>query len=129
MKDYDHIIEHEHYQSKKRPHMPLIKRAAQFAPFAALVGYDDAVDEVGHIYDERITLEEDKLNEINSAFMNMKKGSRILITYYRTFGVMEKGNYVTETRIFDHVDIMDERLVFEDGDPIRMADVTDVIKE
>ncbi|MCR4750302.1 MAG: hypothetical protein K5877_10990 [Lachnospiraceae bacterium] len=129
MKDYDHIIEHEHYQSKKRPHMPLIKRAAQFAPFAALVGYDDAVDEAGHIYDERITLEEDKLNEINSAFMNMKKGSRILITYYRTFGVMEKGNYVTETRIFDHVDIMDERLVFEDGDPIRMADVTDVIKE
>ena len=42
---YDDIISLPHHQSKTRPHMPLIDRAAQFSPFAALTGYDDAVKE------------------------------------------------------------------------------------
>ena len=43
---YDDIISLPHHQSKTRPHMPLIDRAAQFSPFAALTGYDDAVKEI-----------------------------------------------------------------------------------
>ncbi len=45
MSNYDDIINHPHYQSKKRPHMSMINRAAQFAPFAALTGYDDSISE------------------------------------------------------------------------------------
>lgn len=42
--NYDDIINLPHHISKKHPPMPLMERAAQFAPFAALTGYDDAVD-------------------------------------------------------------------------------------
>lgn len=42
---YDDIINLPHYKSKKRPQMSLYARSAQFAPFAALTGYDEAVKE------------------------------------------------------------------------------------
>ena len=42
---YDDIIQLPHYQSKTRPHMSLHDRAAQFAPFSALTGYENAIDE------------------------------------------------------------------------------------
>jgi len=43
---YKDIINLPHHISKKHPQMPMEARAAQFAPFAALTGYGDAVDEV-----------------------------------------------------------------------------------
>ena len=44
--EYEDIINLPHHQSKTRPHMKLADRAAQFAPFAALTGYDTAGDEM-----------------------------------------------------------------------------------
>ena len=43
--DYDDIINHPHHVSKKHPQMSMMARAAQFAPFAALTGYDAAIDD------------------------------------------------------------------------------------
>ena len=43
--DYDDIINHPHHVSKRHPQMPMWNRAAQFAPFAALTGYEDAIRE------------------------------------------------------------------------------------
>lgn len=43
---YDDIINLPHPTSKKHPRMSMINRAAQFAPFAALTGYDDAIQDV-----------------------------------------------------------------------------------
>ena len=45
MNDYSNIIDHPHYQSAKRPHMSMTARAAQFSPFAALSGYDEAIED------------------------------------------------------------------------------------
>lgn len=50
---YGDMIDHPHYQSPTRPHMSLHDRAAQFAPFAALSGYDDMVREKARIVDDR----------------------------------------------------------------------------
>ncbi|MDO4961768.1 MAG: hypothetical protein Q4E57_07960 [Eubacteriales bacterium] len=44
MDKYSDIIDLPHHQSKKRPHMPVYERAAQFAPFAALTGYDETIE-------------------------------------------------------------------------------------
>lgn len=41
--DYDDIINLPHHVSKRHPQMSMWNRAAQFAPFAALTGYDDAI--------------------------------------------------------------------------------------
>ena len=45
MSDYSDIIDHEHYQSKTRPHMSMLNRAVQFSPFAALVGFEQYIDD------------------------------------------------------------------------------------
>lgn len=65
MRDYSRIIDHPHYQSKKRPHMPMINRAAQFSPFAALSGYDEAVRETECTTSVRPLLAEDSISDID----------------------------------------------------------------
>ena len=57
---YEDIIDHPHYQSKKRPHMSLHDRAAQFAPFAALTGYGDSIKETERLAEERFSKEYSK---------------------------------------------------------------------
>jgi hypothetical protein len=42
---YEDIVNLPHHVSKKHPQMPMIKRAAQFAPFAALTGFDEVIRE------------------------------------------------------------------------------------
>ena len=49
---YDDIINLPHHESKKHPRMSKEARAAQFAPFAALTGYDAAIEETGRIHEE-----------------------------------------------------------------------------
>ena len=65
MGKYDKIIDLPHHQSKNHPQMPLYDRAAQFAPFAALTGYDDLVEETARVTDEKIELgESEKLEDL-----------------------------------------------------------------
>ena len=45
MDNYDDIINLPHHVSKRHPQMSMWIRAAQFAPFAALTGYEDAIQE------------------------------------------------------------------------------------
>ena len=54
------IINLSHHVSKTRPQMPMLDRAAQFSPFAALTGYDDAIHETGRLTDEKIDLSEEE---------------------------------------------------------------------
>ncbi|MBR3002292.1 MAG: hypothetical protein IKF38_01815 [Clostridia bacterium] len=49
MNKYEDIINLPHHVSKKHPQMSMEARAAQFAPFAALVGYEDAIEETTKI--------------------------------------------------------------------------------
>ena len=51
---YDDIINLPHHVSSKRPQMPILERAAQFLPFSALTGYEDAVKETARLTDTRI---------------------------------------------------------------------------
>ena len=57
MKDkanYDDIINLPHHVSSKRPQMPMLDRAAQFSPFAALTGYDDAIHETARLTNDKV---------------------------------------------------------------------------
>ena len=62
---YGDIIDHPHWESPTHPPMSLYDRAAQFAPFAALSGYDDMIDEEARLVDNRIELGEEELEELN----------------------------------------------------------------
>lgn len=60
MGKYDDIINLPHHQSEKRPHMSMRDRAAQFAPFAALTGFDKKIENAEQVAAERT---EDEINE------------------------------------------------------------------
>ena len=42
---YDDIIDLPHHVSDRHPQMPLMDRAAQFSPFAALTGFEEVLKE------------------------------------------------------------------------------------
>ena len=51
---YDDIINMPHHVSKKHSQMPMEERAAQFAPFAALVGYNEEITETGRLFEKKV---------------------------------------------------------------------------
>ncbi len=65
MNGYSDIIDHPHYRSKTRKPMSMENRAAQFAPFAALSGFDESVRETERLTEQRIELEESGIAEIS----------------------------------------------------------------
>ena len=58
MEDYSDIINMPHHVSKRHPQMSMMQRAAQFAPFAALTGYSEAIKEAEK--------ENEKMNDSNA---------------------------------------------------------------
>ena len=60
MDNYDDIINLPHYEPKHPPRMSMWNRAAQFAPFAALTGYEDAIKDTAH---ENESSYETKIND------------------------------------------------------------------
>ena len=68
---YGDIIGLPHHQSATRPHMSLHDRAAQFAPFAALVGYDEMVGEEARLTDRQISPGESDLEQLDRQFRRL----------------------------------------------------------
>ena len=64
---YDDILHLPHHQSQNRKHMPLAERAAQFAPFAALSGFDALIDEQARYTDRRPAVSDEEAAAINAA--------------------------------------------------------------
>lgn len=56
MENYEDIINLPHYEPKRHPRMSMWSRAAQFAPFAALTGYDDAIKESGRLVENQTNM-------------------------------------------------------------------------
>ena len=86
MDKYDDIINLPHYEPKYHPRMSKYKRSAQFAPFAALVGYDEQVQECSRLTDERLEIDDElkviisnKLNYLND---HIKDNNKVIITYF-----------------------------------------------
>ena len=56
MGNYDDIINLPHHISKTHPRLSIEQRAAQFAPFAALTGYDEQIKETARLTENRIDI-------------------------------------------------------------------------
>ena len=59
MDKYEGIINLSHYEPKYHPRMSMYKRSAQFAPFSALVGYDEQVQECSRLTDKRLEMDDE----------------------------------------------------------------------
>ena len=64
---YDDIIGLPHPTSERHPRMSMANRAAQFSPFAALTGYEDAVKETARLTDARAELTEEEIGRVIAA--------------------------------------------------------------
>lgn len=129
---YEAIIDHPHFESKKYPPMPMEKRAAQFSPFKAMVGYDDEVEEESRFTDSEIFMDENRLEELDDRMRTVAgkvaAGERpvVTITHFVPDDRKEGGEYVvTEGRV-RRIDEMTGVLVMTDGRRIEIGRITEV---
>ena len=127
---YDEIMGLPHHVSKTRPQVPMSDRAAQFAPFAALTGYDSAIKETGRLTDEKIELDEEALTALNMRCQLLKdvldEEPEVDITYFKPDGRKAGGAYVTATSAVIKVDDFERLITMQDGTKIPMDDVLSI---
>jgi len=127
---YDDIINLPHHVSATRPQMPSANRAAQFSPFAALTGFDAAIEETGRLTDERMELDEDTIDALN-----MKIGMLadvisdhpiVSVTYFRPDERKAGGAYITVAGAVKKVDDYEGVIVLMNGKKIKIGDILDI---
>ena len=113
---YDDIINLERPVSLKHPHMPVSDRAAQFAPFAALTGYDDAIDETGRYTDNMAELSEDakELLDRKQTFLLhiIDEKPEITVTYFVPDAKKSGGEYKQISGKLKAIDEYKREMVF-----------------
>lgn len=107
--------------------MSMSDRAAQFSPFAALVGYDDAVAETARLTDNRAVLTEDDIFELNANLNrlldSLDEQPEISVTYFVPDEKKSGGRYAEKAGTVRIYDSYAGELVFTDGVRIAVADM------
>ncbi|MBQ7903195.1 MAG: hypothetical protein IJ362_05640 [Oscillospiraceae bacterium] len=131
VESYKDIINLPHHVSDKHPHMSIHDRAAQFAPFAALTGHGEAINETARTVDSKIVLGEDAIQEISEKLNyiqnHIKDRQTVIITYFvpdsrKNYG----GRYVTTQVIIKRIDDISQSVVCENGAAIQLEDISDI---
>lgn len=127
---YDEIANLPHHVSETRPQMPMSDRAAQFAPFAALTGYDSAIRETGSLTDERIELDEEALTALNLRYRLLMdalgKEPEVEITFFKPDERKSGGEYVTVIGAIKNIDDFERLITIQDGMKIPMNDILSI---
>ena len=127
MNDYSKIIDHPHYRSRKRKPMSMMQRAAQFSPFAALSGYDEAVNETTRVTKSKRLLDDDARNDIDRTLrLALLSHNPVRITYYVPDPSKPGGSYITFTGCIHQVDMLEDVVIMDDGSAILLYNITDV---
>lgn len=125
--DYDDIIDLPRPVSRRHAPMPMANRAAQFSPFAALSGYEDAVEESARLTDARLELGEDARAALDAQLALLPKVCAahipVTVTYFVPDTHKEGGTYVTVTDTVKRVDEVGCCLLLNRGDSIPFEDI------
>ena len=125
--NYDDIIALPHHRSERHPHMPLQDRAAQFAPFAALTGFGDAVDETARLTQERIDLTESERAQIDLQLQELDarlgEDPAVHIVYFRQDPLKDGGEYVTAVGRVRRLDRVRQTILLDDGTEVYFTDI------
>ena len=116
--NYEDIKNLPHYEPKYHPRMSSYQRAAQFAPFAALTGYEDAIYETARLTNERIELDEESKSILDNKIQIIKEQistrPTISFTYFIPDLKKDGGKYVTVTGIVRKIDEYRQIIILED---------------
>ena len=128
MSRYDDIINLPHHVSPTRQRMSMLDRAAQFAPFAALTGYDDSIAEAGRLTTERRELSEQEQNELNRRFdfliSRLKGSSEVDIVHFVPDERKPGGEYQTTTGSIKNISLPERIITLDTGVIIHLDDIS-----
>lgn len=105
-RDYSDIIHKERPVSAHHPPMDRMMRAAQFAPFAALTGHEEAVRETARLTEEEIELDEYEIAELDRKlrWLGNHAGAMISVVHFVKDEKKDGGAYIRDTGIFQKLD-------------------------
>lgn len=126
---YDDIINLEHHVSTKHSRMSLENRSAQFAPFSALTGYEEAVTEEARITESRIDIDIDEeakieVNEkLNYIMKHLDKNIIVSVTYFEKDKKKQGGSYKTIKGIIKKIDDFRKTIEMQTGEIIKIEEL------
>ena len=126
---YKEIINLPHYVSQTRAPMSRQDRAAQFAPYSALSGYEDAVDETARLTEKKIELddyEKDRINATLQYLTTANEDTKVKITFFRPDKHKSGGAYVTVTGEIARIDQHTYEITLVGGLPIPMDSIIEL---
>lgn len=130
---YEDIVDLPHRVSKKHPQPTMADRAARFAPFAAITGYEEMVLEEARITDDRIELDENSkaaLNEkLNMILEFIDEQPEVSITCFEPDKRKAGGAYVTVTGTVKRIDEYEHLVIMTDGKKINIDDIYNLQSE
>ena len=130
MSRYDDIINLPHHVSPTRQRMSMHDRAAQFAPFAALVGYDAAVAETARLTESRPELDEQEQQAINERLAyiadHIHEQPEVRVKYFVPDEHKSGGAIVVTSGKVKKISATDGTIVMADGRKIRLSDIVDL---
>ena len=130
MGNYEDIINLPHHVSATRPQMPMMDRAAQFSPFAALTGYDAAIKETARLTDQKIELDDYEKEEINDKIQliaeHLGEDFEIVITYFQPDGKKAGGAYVDALGVVKKIGEYERMIVFREGRKVSIDDILEI---
>lgn len=130
MDNYADIMRHARYTLKKHRTMTVGNRAAQFAPFAVLTGYEEAVDETALLTDMQRELTEDEQDMLNQKLRmlaeNKSEHPAVAVTYFQPDARKSGGAYVTAAGNLRFLDEAEMLLKLTDSTAIPIPNITDI---
>lgn len=125
--NYDDILHLPHPAPKTHRRMSQQDRAAQFAPFAALVGYEDVILEAGRLTDRRVELDEEAKAELDARLrLATELDAEVMVTWFQPDSRKCGGSYITTTGHIKRVDELRHVLIMRSGTEIPVDDVIDI---
>ena len=127
MGKYDDIINLPHHVSKNYPQMSMYSRAAQFAPFAALTGYEGQIKETARLTNDRIDLDEELKSILDSKLQDkLNTKQTVEFTYFIPDSKKDGGKYVTVAGIIKKIDEYKQVIVLENKLEIPIQEIIDI---
>lgn len=135
---YADILHLPHHQSATHPQMSMLNRAAQFSPYAALVGFDGVIAETGRLTDRRIELSETEKERIDQKLMLIDEAIRggehpeITIRYFVPDALKDGGSYQDYSGSVRNIDTVERTVVFlagngrSKGKIVRIDDILEI---
>lgn len=114
----------------RRERMSISDRSAQFAPFSALTGHQDAIDETARIVDEKLVLSEDRIEELSHKFseilMKINENPEVKVVHFIKDELKSGGRYETVQNRIRKYDVYKRILTLENNVNISIDDILEI---